>query len=113
MSGQTHYAHRPSHYAGQALRRPPIGPVPPPHEHLVGLLEVGRGPAKRPERDGDPVRDWRVGETVDALLDDGRVVRAKVRVASAFGAVWLEGIPTRMIGYRVRARGGWALECGT
>lgn len=92
-------------------------------DRYADLPVVGHG---RPHRTTAARRVWldrlnalAVGDAVDVLLDDGRIVRTAIRVAGATSIgrpetamVWLRGISGGYAAGRVRTAGGWWGEPG-
>ena len=84
---------------------------------------VGSGPKNRvashiPKDRLKEVKLLKVGDSVDVLLDDGSIVRSKVRGewhpmgGSGDGSLWFEGMTGSYAAGRMRLVGGWAKTPG-
>lgn len=82
------------------------------HKEATGEI-VGRGPKVLPfnvPHVSPP--SCAVGERVDVLLNDGRILRTRVARSPYCGGVWLDGVRGHVRVTRVRAPGGWAPVSG-
>lgn len=88
-------------------------------DRYANLHHVGTGPkfyspgkSRQPWRPPIDLIRLEIGDSVDVLLDDGRIVRTTVRgpVADLSGhySAWVEGITGSYALHRIRRAGGWA-----
>lgn len=76
------------------------------HKEVTGEI-VGRGPKQFNATHPPSPPPCAVGDRVDVLLNDGRLLRTRVERSPYCGGVWLAGVRGHVRVTRVRAVGGW------
>lgn len=81
------------------------------HKEASGEV-VGRGPKHFDATHIPSPPPCTVGDRVDVLLNDGRILRTRVDRSPYCGGVWLAGVRGHVRVTRVRVPGGWASVSG-
>ena len=76
------------------------------HKEALGEV-VGRGPKQFNATDVPSPPPCAVGDRVDVLLNDGRILRTRVERTPYCGGVWLVGVRGHVRVTRVRRVDGW------